>query len=44
MTVRDRLWLFASRAHDDDIWLGKGTCQPFFLLVTYHTGRGSGDA
>ncbi len=21
--VRDRLWLFASRAHDDDIWLGK---------------------
>ena len=20
-TVRDRLWLFASRAHDDDIWL-----------------------
>lgn len=23
MTVRDKLWLFASRAHDDDIWLGK---------------------
>ncbi len=23
-TVRDKLWLFASRAHDDDIWLGKG--------------------
>ena len=22
-TVRDRMWLFASRAHDDDIWLGK---------------------
>lgn len=24
MKVRDKLWLFASRAHDDDIWLGKG--------------------
>ena len=23
MKVRDKLWLFASRAHDDDIWLGK---------------------
>lgn len=23
MTIRDKLWLFASRAHDDDIWLGK---------------------
>ena len=22
-TVRDKLWLFASRAHDDDIWLGR---------------------
>ena len=22
-TVRDKLWLFASRAHDDDVWLGK---------------------
>lgn len=22
-TIRDRMWLFASRAHDDDIWLGK---------------------
>ena len=21
--IRDKLWLFASRAHDDDIWLGK---------------------
>ena len=23
MKVRDKLWLFASRAHDDDMWLGK---------------------
>ena len=23
MKVRDRFWLFASRAHDDDVWLGK---------------------
>ena len=23
MNVRDKFWLFASRAHDDDIWLGK---------------------
>ena len=23
MKVRDTFWLFASRAHDDDIWLGK---------------------
>lgn len=23
MKVRDKLWLFASRAHDDDVWLGK---------------------
>lgn len=23
MKVRDKFWLFASRAHDDDIWLGK---------------------
>ncbi len=23
MKVKDKLWLFASRAHDDDIWLGK---------------------
>lgn len=29
MTVRDRLWLFASRAHDDDIWLGKGRANRF---------------
>ena len=25
MKVRDKLWLFASRAHDDDIWLGKSS-------------------
>lgn len=25
MKVRDKLWLFASRAHDDDIFLGKST-------------------
>jgi len=29
MTVRDKLWLFASRAHDDDIWLGKSHDQRF---------------
>jgi len=29
MTVRDKLWLFASRAHDDDIWLGKGRANRF---------------
>ena len=23
MKVRDKLWLFCSRAHDDDVWLGK---------------------
>ena len=22
-TVRDKLWMFGSRAHDDDVWLGK---------------------
>ena len=25
MKIRDKFWLFASRAHDDDIWLGKST-------------------
>jgi len=29
MKVRDKLWLFASRAHDDDIWLGKGSGNRF---------------
>lgn len=29
MTVRDKLWLFASRAHDDDIWLGKSRADRF---------------
>lgn len=29
MKVRDKLWLFASRAHDDDIWLGKGRANRF---------------
>ena len=29
MKVRDKLWLFASRAHDDDIWLGKTHEQRF---------------
>jgi len=29
MTVRDKLWLFASRAHDDDVWLGKSTANRF---------------
>ncbi|MGI6562713.1 MAG: hypothetical protein ACOX3Q_09155 [Clostridia bacterium] len=24
-TVRDKLWMFGSRAHDDDIWLGKSS-------------------
>lgn len=29
MTVRDKLWLFASRAHDDDISLGKSMANRF---------------
>lgn len=24
-TVRDKLWMFGSRAHDDDVWLGKSS-------------------
>lgn len=30
MTVRDALWLFASKAHDDDVWLGKNRDGTFF--------------
>jgi len=29
MKVRDKFWLFASRAHDDDVWLGKNTSDRF---------------
>ncbi|MBE6552316.1 MAG: hypothetical protein E7665_09310 [Ruminococcaceae bacterium] len=29
MKIRDKFWLFASRAHDDDIWLGKSTNDRF---------------
>ena len=29
MKVRDKFWLFASRAHDDDIWLGKSHANRF---------------
>ncbi len=29
MKIRDKFWLFASRAHDDDIWLGKSNNDRF---------------
>lgn len=29
ITVRDKLWMFGCRAHDDDIWLGKREDQRF---------------
>lgn len=41
MTIRDKLWLFASRAHDDDIWLGK-SCEGRFQVVA-HYPRGRSD-